>query len=89
MILITHALGVVASVCDRVLVMYAGKIVEEAAVDALFAQPQHPYTLGLMQSIPRWDADTQRAAAGDRRPAAEHAASAQRLRVSSALPVCA
>jgi oligopeptide transport system ATP-binding protein len=58
-ILITHALGVVASVCDRVLVMYAGKIVEEATVGPLFARPQHPYTLGLMQSIPRWD-DTSR-----------------------------
>ena len=57
-ILITHALGVVASVCDRVLVMYAGKIVEEAAVGPLFAQPQHPYTLGLLQSIPRWDEET-------------------------------
>jgi oligopeptide transport system ATP-binding protein len=58
-ILITHSLGVVASVCDRVLVMYAGKIVEEADVGALFERPQHPYTLGLMQSIPRWDTDTQ------------------------------
>ena len=57
-ILITHSLGVVASVCDRVLVMYAGKIVEEADVGALFERPQHPYTLGLMQSIPRWDTDT-------------------------------
>jgi oligopeptide transport system ATP-binding protein len=57
-ILITHSLGVVANVCDRVLVMYAGKIVEEAAVGALFERPQHPYTLGLMQSIPRWDTDT-------------------------------
>lgn len=57
-ILITHALGVVASVCDRVIVMYAGKIVEEAAVERLFAQPQHPYTLGLLASIPRWDAST-------------------------------
>ncbi|MGI8980328.1 MAG: ABC transporter ATP-binding protein [Pirellulaceae bacterium] len=56
-ILITHALGVVASVCDRVLVMYAGKIVEEADVNGLFAQPRHPYTLGLLKSIPRWDAD--------------------------------
>ncbi len=56
-ILITHSLGVVASVCDRVLVMYAGKIVEEAQVGALFARPQHPYTLGLLQSIPRWDED--------------------------------
>jgi oligopeptide transport system ATP-binding protein len=57
-ILITHALGVVASVCSRVLVMYAGKIVEEASVEGLFARPQHPYTLGLLRSIPRWDATT-------------------------------
>ena len=57
-ILITHALGVVASVCDRVLVMYAGQIVEEAQVGPLFERPQHPYTLGLMQSIPRWDTTT-------------------------------
>ena len=56
-ILITHALGVVASICDRVLVMYGGKIVEEAKVGPLFAQPRHPYTLGLLKSIPRWDAD--------------------------------
>jgi oligopeptide transport system ATP-binding protein len=57
-ILITHALGVVASVCQRVLVMYAGKIVEEAGVNELFARPQHPYTLGLLKSIPRWDEET-------------------------------
>ena len=55
-ILVTHALGVVASVCSRVIVMYAGKIAEEATVEALFAQPQHPYTLGLLKSAPRWDA---------------------------------
>ncbi|QDU26470.1 Oligopeptide transport ATP-binding protein OppD [Anatilimnocola aggregata] len=58
-ILITHALGVIASVCHRVLVMYAGKIVEQAGVYELFAQPQHPYTLGLLKSIPRWDATRQ------------------------------
>ncbi len=57
-ILITHALGVVASVCDRVLVMYGGKIVEQAKVDPLFAASKHPYTLGLMKSIPRWDVST-------------------------------
>jgi oligopeptide transport system ATP-binding protein len=57
-ILITHSLGVVASVCDRVIVMYAGQIAEEAVALALFERPQHPYTLGLMQSIPRWDAST-------------------------------
>lgn len=54
-ILITHALGVIASVCHRVLVMYAGKIVEQAGVFELFDKPQHPYTLGLLKSIPRWD----------------------------------
>lgn len=55
-ILITHDLGVVASVCHRVNVMYAGRLVEEAGVDALFADPRHPYTLGLLESIPRIDA---------------------------------
>ncbi len=54
-ILITHDLGVVASICDRVNVMYAGRFVEEATVDALFANPLHPYTLGLLESIPRID----------------------------------
>src|SRR5947209_11561661 len=54
-ILITHDLGVVAEVCDEVAVMYAGEIVERAAVDELFANPQHPYTVGLLGSIPRLD----------------------------------
>ncbi len=54
-ILITHDLGVVANICHRVLVMYAGKIVEEADVGSLFANPRHPYTLGLLESVPRWD----------------------------------
>jgi peptide/nickel transport system ATP-binding protein len=54
-ILITHDLGVVAEVCDEVAVMYAGQIVERAPVEALFEDPQHPYTLGLMGSIPRLD----------------------------------
>ncbi len=54
-ILITHDLGVVANVCQRVNVMYAGRFVEEADVDALFAQPRHPYTLGLLNSLPRLD----------------------------------
>jgi peptide/nickel transport system ATP-binding protein len=54
-ILITHDLGVVAEVCDEVAVMYAGEIVERAAVDELFASPQHPYTVGLLGSIPRLD----------------------------------
>ena len=53
--LITHDLGVVAEVCDEVAVMYAGEIVERAPVDELFANPQHPYTVGLLGSIPRLD----------------------------------
>ncbi len=52
-ILITHNLGVVADLADRVLVMYAGRKAEEAAVDDLFAHPQHPYTIGLLGAIPR------------------------------------
>jgi len=54
-IMITHDLGVIANVCHRVNVMYAGRFVEEATVDDLFARPRHPYTLGLLQSIPRLD----------------------------------
>jgi oligopeptide transport system ATP-binding protein len=54
-VLITHDLGVVASTCQRVNVMYAGKFVEEASVDNLFSQPRHPYTLGLLRSVPRLD----------------------------------
>ncbi len=52
-ILITHDLSVVAGFCDRVLVMYAGQIVEDAPVDKLFEQPEHPYTQRLLQSLPR------------------------------------
>ena len=54
-ILIPHDLGVVAEVCDEVAVMYAGEIVERAPVDELFSAPQHPYTVGLLGSIPRLD----------------------------------
>jgi oligopeptide transport system ATP-binding protein len=52
-VLITHDLGVVAGLSDRVMVMYAGRIVEEGPVDAVFEAPQHPYTLGLLRSTPR------------------------------------
>lgn len=51
-LLITHDLGIVAEMCDRVMVMYAGRIVEEASVDELFYNPKHPYTRGLLASIP-------------------------------------
>jgi peptide/nickel transport system ATP-binding protein len=57
--LITHAMGVVAENADRVVVMYAGKIVESAPVDELFANPRHPYTQGLIRAIPRVDAKAQ------------------------------
>ena len=53
--LITHAMGVVAETCQRVVVMYAGKVVEEAPAAALFGNPRHPYTQGLIRSIPRVD----------------------------------
>jgi peptide/nickel transport system ATP-binding protein len=55
--LITHAMGVVAETAQRVVVMYAGKVVEEADVDSLFEHPFHPYTQGLIRSIPRIDLD--------------------------------
>ena len=57
-ILITHDLGVVAEVCDDVAVMYAGEIVERAQIDELFTSPQHPYTVGLLGSIPRLERRT-------------------------------
>lgn len=56
-IMITHDLGVVAETCDMVAVMYAGKVVEYTDVDSLFEQPKHPYTEGLLNSIPRVDED--------------------------------
>jgi len=61
-ILITHDLGVVAEVADEVAVMYAGKVVERAPAQVLFEQPQHPYTVGLLGSIPRLDVQRERLA---------------------------
>lgn len=58
--LITHDLGVIAEVCDRVMVMYAGKAVESAPVEELYYDPKHPYTVGLMSSIPRIGDDRDR-----------------------------
>jgi oligopeptide/dipeptide ABC transporter ATP-binding protein len=56
LILITHDLGVVAGMCERVNVMYAGMFVETGSAEQLFGSPRHPYTLGLLQSVPRLDA---------------------------------
>jgi oligopeptide/dipeptide ABC transporter ATP-binding protein len=62
-ILITHDLGVIAELADDVAVMYAGRIVEHASVERLFAEPQHPYTIGLLGSIPRLHLEQERLAA--------------------------
>lgn len=59
-LLITHDLGVVAETVKRVIVMYAGRIVEEAPVDVLFSSPLHPYTQGLLSSMPRLDEKKER-----------------------------
>ena len=56
-IFITHNLGVVADICDKISVMYAGKIVEQGPVDDIFYKPSHPYTRGLLRSMPRVDAE--------------------------------
>ena len=55
-IFITHNLGVVAEICDKVSVMYAGRIIEQGTVEQIFYNPKHPYTLGLLRSMPRVDA---------------------------------
>ena len=57
-IFITHNLGVVADICDKVSVMYAGKMVEQGPVDDIFYKPAHPYTMGLLRSMPRVDAES-------------------------------
>ena len=86
LILITHDLSVIAETCDRVLVMYAGKVAEEGPVGAVFTAPRHPYTQKLLRRVPehpRRPADARRhpgLAAGPARPAA-------RLPVRAALPV--
>ena len=59
-ILITHDLGLIAEMADRVVVMYAGQVVEMADVETIFKSPRHPYTLGLMNSLPRLEADEER-----------------------------
>ncbi|SHJ70768.1 peptide/nickel transport system ATP-binding protein [Anaerobranca californiensis DSM 14826] len=60
MILITHDLGVVAEVCDKVAIMYAGEIIESASIEDLYTNPKHPYTVGLFGSIPNIEEDVKR-----------------------------
>jgi oligopeptide/dipeptide ABC transporter ATP-binding protein len=62
-ILITHDLGVIAELADDVIVMYAGQVIERCAVPRLFAEPQHPYTIGLLGSIPRLHLEQERLSA--------------------------
>jgi peptide/nickel transport system ATP-binding protein len=59
-LLISHDLGIVAETCERVIVMYAGKVLEQGDVRSIFRRPAHPYTRGLLQSIPRLDDDRRR-----------------------------
>ena len=86
LLLITHNMGVIAKMCDRVAVMYAGEIVEEAPVDELFAHARHPYTQGLLRSIPaRRPAPWQ--AADPARCAPRHGRAGRGLPLSPALRV--
>jgi oligopeptide transport system ATP-binding protein len=59
-ILITHDLGIVAGTCDRTMVMYGGRMMESGLTTDVFARPSHPYTLGLLQAVPRLDRDDER-----------------------------
>lgn len=67
-IMITHDLGVIAETADRVLVMYAGRVVESGAVSQIFNEPQHPYTRGLLRSLPRLDIELERLSQIDGQP---------------------
>jgi peptide/nickel transport system ATP-binding protein/oligopeptide transport system ATP-binding protein len=70
MIFVSHDFGIVSRMCDRVAVMYAGKIVETATVRELFANPRHPYTIGLVNSVPRLDRKVERLASIEGQPPA-------------------
>ena len=87
MILITHDLGVVAEVADRVLVMYAGQVVEDGTLDEIFYDPQHPYTWGLLGSLARLDQPRPTACRRSAGPAVAARAAAG-LPLRAALPAC-
>ncbi len=85
-ILVTHDLGVVADIADRIVVMYAGRVIEQGTLDEIFYDPQHPYTWGLLGSIARLDRDRSDAAAGDPGDATVAAGAARGLSLPPALP---
>ncbi len=85
-VFITHDLSVVATMADRVLVMYAGRIVEEATVHELFDRPKHPYTIGLMEAMPTLDTK-KRAVTCHLRKSAKHWKPANRLFLSPRCPL--
>ena len=78
LIMITHDLGVVAGICERVEVMYAGTFVESGTAEQIFAAPRHPYTRGLLESVPRLD--TRRAARAEPDPRISRATCSKRRR---------
>ena len=84
-ILVTHDLGVVADIADRVIVMYAGRVVEQGTLDDIFYDPQHPYTWGLLGSITRIDADRSLRLPAIPGQPPSHAAAAQGLSLPPAL----
>ena len=86
LILITHNLGIVARYADRVNVMYAARIAEQGRAADVFAKPLHPYTAGLLRSVPRLDRPRGAQARDHRGPAAQPARAAARLPVRAALP---
>jgi ABC-type dipeptide/oligopeptide/nickel transport system ATPase component len=87
-LLITHNLAVVAETCDRVAVMYGGKIQEIASIDALFDTPFHPYTHGLLGSIPSVDGTKARRLTVIPWLRSRHLPPARRLQVRDAVSVC-
>ena len=85
-LLITHNIAVVASLCQRLIVMYAGRVVEDGPTDEVLTAPRHPYTWSLLQSVPRLDRAS-RPPDRDQGPAARSRRAARRLPLPSALPV--
>ena len=86
--LVTHDMGVIAETCDRVAVMYAGRVIEVGSVGAVVHRPAHPYTVGLMASIPALRARVDRLGADRRRDAAAERRSRRAAPTTRAAPAC-